>query len=169
MSKEDIKWVNISHVATNHRGERDKNSQQSARGAIPRKATSLRGRGQAKVGYKGIQRGLGSFRVSVWLELLRQLWSLLSGSEVTAGEWSIPVDEYRGYLLPLVQDQHNARVTFIRHVRFYSVLTAFSHQLLLNLRRRGEFSLCCETPSSPNQSCCDDLQGSSWRWGIQSS
>lgn len=54
MSKEDIKWVNISHVATNHREERDKNSQQSARGAIPRKATSLRGTGQAKVGYKGI-------------------------------------------------------------------------------------------------------------------
>ena len=168
MSKEDIKWVNISHVATDPQRERDKNSQQSAWGAIPCKATSLRGTRQATVGYEGIYRGLGSFQVSVWLELLQQLWGSLSSSEVAAGEWSILMDEQGEYILPLVEDQHNAHVTFIRHVRFYSVLTAFSHQLLLNLRR-GKFSSCCETPFHPNWSCCDELQWSSWRWGIQSS
>lgn len=138
--------------------ERDKNSQQSARGAIPRKATFLRGTRQATVGYKGVFWGLGSFQVSVWLELLQQLWGSLKSSEVTAEERSIPMDQQRQCFLPLVEDQHNTHVTFIRHVRFYSVLTAFSHQLLLNLRRRGEFSSCCETSSHPRRSCCDELQ-----------
>lgn len=166
MSKEGIKWVNISHVATDPQRERDKNSQQSGRGAIPRKATSLCGRRQATVGYEGIYRGLGSFWVSLWLQLM---WGSSGSSEVTAGEWSFPMDEQRQYLLPLVEDQQNAYVTFIRHVRFYSVLMAFSHQLLLHLRRRGEFSSCWETPSHPNRLCCDELQWSSWRRGIQSS
>lgn len=148
MPKTDIKWVNISHVATDpkEREARTVSNLRSPQGHIP--VWDRAGR-QGQLTMAFIQ-GLAAF-------------GFQSGWNGAAGL----VKQSRSHCRGVEQRQHfppSCRRPARRPRNAYrrGVLTALSYHLLLNLGRRGELSSCCETPSYPNWWCCQELRWSSW-------